>query len=213
MHTPLESLADVMIKNLAVVGLLFVASVAACSKQDTPASPPEPTAERRDADATQPEAPTGTAAIDACRLLSPEEIASVQGEAPARTQLVGDSEGELTVSQCNFMLPAGPNSLAVRVVERGNGPKARDPREVWQETFHAPPPDAADARYTRQHQKVEGVGEEAFWLGNAKSGGLHVLAGSRFIRVNVGGQEDVPAKIAKCSKLAQFVLPRLDAAK
>ena len=150
------------------------------------------------------------AAMDACKLLSHEEIASVQGEAPAKTQLVGETSGELTVSQCNFLLPSGSNSMSVRVVERGDGANARDPREVWQETFHrAASP--APARHARKHEKVDGVGEEAFWLGNAKSGGLHVLAGNRYIRVNVGGQEEVPAKIAKCSKLSQMVLPRLGA--
>ena len=182
--------------------------MAACSKRDAPAPVSEPTADG-DKIAAEPQAPTGSAAIDACKLLTNEEIAAVQGEAPARTQLLGESEGPLTVSQCNFLLPAGSNSLAVRVVERGKGPEARDPREVWQETFHRPPPDAANARFTRQHQKVEGIGEEAFWLGNRKSGGLHVLVGDRYIRINVGGQEEVPAKIEKTTKLAHLIVPRL----
>jgi hypothetical protein len=101
--------------------------------------------------------------------------------------------------------------MAVRLVQRGSGANARDPKAVWQETFHAPPLDPANARYARKPQKVEGVGEEAFWLGNAKSGGLHVLTGNRYIRVSVGGQEEIPAKIEKCSKLSHLVLPRLPA--
>lgn len=200
-------------KRVAVIGLFLAATLSGCSKHDTPAPPPQTTAERSDEAGTEPPAPTGTAAFDACKLLTDEEIASIQGEAPARTQLVGESSGELTVSQCNFLLPSGSNSMAVRVVERGDGANARDPKEVWRETFHAPPPDAANARYARKPQKVDGVGKEAFWLGNAKSGGLHVLTGDRYIRVSAGGQEEIPAKIEKCSKLAQMVLPRLGAAK
>ena len=198
--------------NLAAVAGLFLATtLTGCSKPDAPAPPPQATAERSDEAGAQPSSPTGTAAFDACKLLTNEEIASIQGEAPARTQLMGESNGQLTVSQCNFLLPSGSNSMAVRVVERGTGANARDPKEVWKETFHRPPPDAANARYARKPQKVEGVGEEAFWLGNAKSGGLHVLSGDRFIRINVGGQEEIPAKIEKSSKLSALVLPRLTA--
>lgn len=196
-----------MTKYLFVGALVVATTLSGCSKRE----PAEATAGGRDEIAAEPQAPTGSAAFDVCKLLSNDEIAAVQGEAPASAQLLGESAGQLTVSQCNFLLPAGSNSLAVRVVERGKGPNARNPRDVWQETFHRPPPDAANARFTRQHQKVEGVGEEAFWLGNAKSGGLHVLTGDRYIRINVGGQEEVPAKIAKSSKLAQLILPRLRA--
>ena len=200
-------------KCIAVAGLFLATVLTGCSKRDTPAPSPEATAERSDETATEPSTPNGTAAFDACKLLSNEEIASIQGEAPARTQLVGETNGQLAVSQCNFLLPSGSNSMAVRVIERGTGPNARDPKEVWQETFHGPPPDAANARYARKPQKVDGVGEEAFWLGNAKSGGLYVLSGDRYIRVNVGGQEEIPAKIDKSSKLSHLLLPRLDAQK
>ncbi|CAA9244207.1 MAG: hypothetical protein AVDCRST_MAG42-1878 [uncultured Chthoniobacterales bacterium] len=201
------------IKRVSVAGLFLAATLASCSKRDTPASSVESTADRPGEVAAEPDAPTGTAAFDACKLLSNEEIASIQGEAPARTQLVGESSGQLSVSQCNFLLPSGSNSMAVRVIERGNGPSARDPKEVWHETFQRPALDAASARYAKKHEKVEGVGEEAFWLGNAKSGGLHVLTGNRYIRVNAGGQEEIPAKIEKCSKLAELILPRLNAEK
>lgn len=194
-------------------GFLILAALVGCSKNDTAPPAPQTTAEQAGAtNAMEPGMVSHEPAIDVCKLLSHEEIASVQGEAPARTQLVGESSGQLTVSQCNFLLPSGSNSMAVRVVERGKGPNARDPKEVWKETFHRPPPDPATARYARKSEKVDGLGEEAFWLGNAKSGGLHVLTGNRYIRINVGGQEEIPAKIAKCSKLSQMVLPRLDAA-
>ena len=204
-----------MILNKCVLfGALFITGVlAGCSKPETPSASSPPPSEQTDAPDGEPAAHPGQAAMDACKLLTNEEIASVQGEAPTRSQLVGQSDGGLSVSQCNFLLPAGWNSMAVRVVERGNGPQARDPKEVWQETFHNIPPEVETARKARKPQKVDGVGDEAFWLGNAKTGGLHVLSGDRFIRVSVGGQEEVSAKIAKCSKLAESVLPRLNAAK
>ena len=200
-----------MIK-LVVSGGLFLATIlTGCSTREAPAVSSEPAVEQPEVSGNQSPASSEAAALDACKLLSNEEIASVQGEAPVRAQLVGQSDGQLAVSQCNFLLPSGSNSMSVRVVERGNGPNARDPKDVWQETFHGPSLDPADARHARKPEKVEGVGDEAFWLGNAKSGGLHVLTGNRYIRVNVGGQEEVPAKIEKSSKLAHLIVPRLAA--
>jgi hypothetical protein len=208
----MQNLAMLNTKHVAYAGLLLAITFVGCSKRDTPASSPETTAEQRDDTGAEPQ-PTGTAAFDACKLLTNDEIASIQGEAPARTQLVGESSGPLTVSQCNFLLPSGSNSMAIRVVERGSGANARNPKEVWRETFHGPAPDSANARYARKPERVDGVGEEAFWLGDRKTGGLHVLAGDRYIRVSVGGQEEIPAKIDKCSRLSQSILPRLNAEK
>ena len=201
-----------MTKRALLTALLIAGLLAGCSKTDTSSSTTNPTAEQSTTNPAEPETLSKEASMDACKLLSNEEIAAVQGEPPVRSQLVGQSDGQLAVSQCNFMLATGPKSLAVRVVERGKGAKPRDPKEVWQETFHhSQPTDPATARYARKPQKVEGVGEEAFWLGNEKSGGLHVLKGNRYIRVSAGGVDDLPTKIAKCSKLAEHVLPRLDA--
>jgi hypothetical protein len=201
-----------MTKRVIFAGLL-AGILAGCSERDTPASSSQPSVERRDSSPAPPQAPRDTPAFDACKLLSNEEIASIQGEAPATTQLVGESDGQLSVSQCNFLLPTGTSSLSVRVVERGNGPAPRDPKQVWQETFRRPPPDAATLGEARKFQKVDAVGEDAFWLGDLKSGGLHVLQGNRYIRISLGGQDDLPTKITKCSKLSEFVLSRLHAEK
>jgi len=165
--------------------------------------------EKADAVAPSPTAVTQTTAIDACALLSKEEIASVQGDAPAQTQLVGQSEGGLAVSQCNFLLPVGTNSISLQVVQRAEGPNARDPKQVWQETFHQSPPDAAKSKRARPLQRVDGVGEEAFWVGDLKTGAFYVLKGNSYIRITVGGEEDMEAKLKKSSALAQMILPRL----
>lgn len=199
-----------MIKSVAFASLLIAGAFAACSKRDTPPPASEPTAERTDATAAHPGKAADAPAIDACKLLSNEEITSVQGQAPARTQPVGQSDGQLSVSQCNFLLPIATNSVSLRVVERGDGPKRREPKQVWQETFHANQPDAPSSAKARKPQKVDGVGEEAFWLGDVKRGGLYVLKGNRYIKLSVGGKEDLETKIAKCSRLSAFVLSRLD---
>ena len=57
--------------------------------------------------------------------------------------------------------------------------------------------------------RVEGVGEEAFWLGSPKAGALYVLKGESMVRVSVGGGDDMNTKIEKSKKLAAAVLKRL----
>ena len=201
---------NVLMKKFALVACLLVAGfVGGCSKSDSPAASSKTAIEQADLTVPQPGALNTTPAMDACKLLSNEEIASIQGEAPARTQLVGQSDGRLAVSQCNFLLPTGTSSLSLRVVERSAGGEARDPKQVWRETFRRKGQTVRDPRDATPLTKVDDVGEEAFWVGNAESGGLHVLKGNRYIRLSAGGEEDVQTKITKCSKLAEFVLPRL----
>ena len=58
-------------------------------------------------------------------------------------------------------------------------------------------------------EKIDGVGDEAFWLGNRFGGVLYVLKGNSFFRISVGGAGDKAAKIDKSKKLAQMVLKRI----
>ncbi|MBA3242476.1 MAG: hypothetical protein H0T60_14700, partial [Acidobacteria bacterium] len=56
---------------------------------------------------------------------------------------------------------------------------------------------------------VDGLGEEAFWLGNNKMGALYVLNKNRMVRVSVGGPDEEGSKIEKSKKLAEKALKRL----
>lgn len=168
--------------------------------------------EQADAIAPEPGDATEASAIDACALLSGEEIKSVQGAAPANTRPGGKSDGRFSVSQCYFALPVVTDSITLRVVQRASGADGQDPKKAWQETFHNGTASAAGTarrKRARQPQKVEGLGEEALWLGNLKSGGLYVLKGNSYIRIAVGGPDDLETKIKKASALAAMVLPRL----
>lgn len=57
--------------------------------------------------------------------------------------------------------------------------------------------------------KVEGVGEEAFWTGNAIGGALFVLKDHAYVRISAGGAGDQDAKIARCKAVAQVALTNL----
>jgi len=121
------------------------------------------------------------------------------------------SKGKLSVSQCYFELPTFSNSISLQVVQRGIGAEASDPKQVWNDMFHKeqPPPVDEGARRKEPPERLEGLGDEAFWAGNEKIGALYVLKGSCYIRVSVGGGDDKPTRIKKSRDLAQMALKRL----
>ena len=96
---------------------------------------------------------------------------------------------------------------------KGDGSDARDPKQFWKETFHADKDKekghAEEGEKATAPEKIEGVGDEAFWAGNRVGGTLHVLKGNSFIRISVGGASDKASKIDKSKKLAEMILKRL----
>jgi len=188
-----------------VGGLLAV--FLGCSKPDTPAAV-DPEA---NAAAPSPAASPSGPAVDACSLLTSEEIQTVLGEPLKERKADVSSQGELSGSQCFFELPTFSNSISLQVVQRETGTQASDPKQVWNEMFHKeqPPPVGEGARRKEPPERIEGMGDEAFWAGNEKIGAFYVLKGSYYIRLSVGGGDDKPTKIKNLRNLAQLVLKRL----
>ena len=184
-----------------------MAAFLGCSKPDTP------TLVEAIPHAATPSAPASTdkPGLDACSLLTAEEIQAVQGESLKETKPDTKSDGQLSVSQCYFALPTFSNSISLQVVRRGTGAGASEPRQVWQEMFHKeqPTPVGEGARKNEPPQPIEGIGDEAFWTGNQKLGALYVLQGNSFLRISIGGADDPSTKIKKSRDLAQIVLKRL----
>ena len=56
---------------------------------------------------------------------------------------------------------------------------------------------------------MKGLGDEAFWMGGRKSGGLYVLKGKRHFRLMLGGEPNQARKIEKATQLARSILGRL----
>ena len=57
-------------------------------------------------------------------------------------------------------------------------------------------------------EKIEGLGEEAFWAGNRFGGALYVLEKNYILRISVGGPGDPSAKLARSKALAEKALLR-----
>ncbi len=155
-------------------------------------------------------------------ILTNQEIEAVQRETVKETKLSGSSQSGFTVSQCFFTLPTFSNSISLQLTQKGEGAGARDPKEFWRDTFHEErqkvnerEKDGARAGKKEEEeksappQKVNGVGDEAFWMGSRVGGALYVLKGSNYLRISVGGAGDSSEKIRKSKTLAQKVIARL----
>src|SRR5712692_7670972 len=168
--------------------------------------------------------------IDVCALLTSAEIEAVQGEPVKETKPSEQHGSSFLMSQCFFRTAtfAKSVSLALAVPDPAK-PSAPGPREYWQKQFHPPEqaekekdePGAGQAKAPKKTEEerekelnkprpVGGVGEEAYWVGNAITGALYVLNGNAFLRISVGGEKDDSARIAKTKTLAQKALKRLD---
>src|SRR6266404_1280837 len=114
--------------------------------------------------------------IDACNLLTSKEIESVQGEPLKETKSSGQSGAGLATSQCYFALATAANSISLTVMQKGDGSDARDPKQFWKETFHSDKDKekgrAGEGEKANAQEKIEGIGDEAFWLGNRVGGAL-----------------------------------------
>ena len=185
----------------------LLAAFSGCSKSETPAAPNAQT----EASTPSPAASSVKTPVDACSLLTSDEIKSIQGEAVENTKATPASEGEVASSQCLFQLPTFINSISLQVTQKGSRPGAPDLKQVWRKMF---PPEKLEVRETADGQKkiparkIPGLGEEALWTGGP-AGGLYVLQGSYYLRISVGGADNEETKIKKSTALAQLILKRL----
>lgn len=155
-------------------------------------------------------APATPAPRNACQLLTPREVARVQGEAFQSTKLTEASERGLEISQCFYALPSFTRSVSVDVMRgkalefwRQHFPRAGDEDERERAKPDAKKEPESEAR------PVRGVGDAAVWSGNRMAGALYVLRGETILRVSVGGPGTAEEKIERSKKLAARALRRL----
>ena len=143
------------------------------------------------------------AALQACSLLTSAEIAKVQRETPSEKRETASKRGELDVAQCFYILPTFARSVSLEVA-RGNV-------AALLQRAKAPPAGKEEGEEANDNaiQRVRGLGEEAFWSGSARLGGLYVRRGDLLLRIAVGGRESRAAKLVKLRRLARLALKRL----
>jgi len=150
---------------------------------------------------------------DACSLVSKEEVESVQAAPVNQTKSSEHSDGVFLVSQCFYTAAEFSKSVTLALVQsdQKQGSK-RNPKDFWKEKFDPYEPKAKSGDEKEQGsapKKIEGLGDDAFWVPNRFGGVLYVLRGDAFISIGLGGTDDENTKLKKSKVLAEKALARL----
>jgi len=163
---------------------------------------------------------------DACSLITAEEFNNLQGEPLKDAKAANATDGDLDVSQC-FYAAQTTFSRSVSVVVTQNT-RAKDPseamKELWESRFAAHDDDKDDdadkerkpASAKREEDeegsaaiKVNDLGDEAFWMGDARSGILYVLHNNYYLRISLGGADDQDTRLRKATQIAKTAFDRI----
>jgi hypothetical protein len=173
-----------------------------------------------------------TVKIDACTLVTKEEVAAIQS-APITSALSNDVPiNEFVMSQCYYASSAPDMSASISVTQADpKRPPETTVREYWHQTFdrfnakeeaattepeekpEKGKRDAGREEEEKEHAihlpKIEGIGDEAYWAGSKVGGTLYVLKDEKMLRVSVGGLPNQETKLEKSKALASKALSRL----
>ena len=175
-------------------------------------------------------APESQTKIDACSLITKDELQKVQESPVTDVKPNETSDTSFRFSQCFYTTETFNKSVSLAVTQRNfDSPTARDPKEFWKGTFgryaeqmkekkgKEKEGDEEKKKSLREQdeeggtppKRIEGVGEDAWWTVNRVGGALYALKKNVFIRISVGGPEPEEAKLAKTKALAIKALSRL----
>lgn len=160
--------------------------------------------------------------IDACKLLTGDEIKTIQGDTLKDIKPTARS-GTFIISQCFYATSQFVNSVSLTVTQQSSDTAAENIREFWKQRFWNTGSHDKEREKERDNkakvleeeeegappERVKGVGEEAYSVGDAKFGALYVLKGNKILRISVGGSHSQAERIQKMKVLAQYAISRL----
>lgn len=150
---------------------------------------------------------------DPCAMLSDEEVRAVQGQRPAEKVRSEQQSGLFRLVQCFYRTPDSTSSVSVALaVPAASDNKRSGPREYWRQRFHGLPEATPVGKTKEPPLPQDGLGEEAFWVGDPVDGAIYVLEGPLFLRLSPGGQSEGKLKRERARALAGHVLARLGGA-
>lgn len=150
------------------------------------------------------EAPPGP---DPCTLLTDDEIQRVQEQPVVKRVGTVRQSPSFRVLQCFYQTADFANSVSLALSIAEGGPGAV---RYWNERFHGE--SVNESGPEGPPLPVAGLGEEAYWVGDAKTGAVYALTGDRFLRISIGGVADEATRKARSLALADAAVPRVSLA-
>lgn len=204
-----------MRSSLAILVSASFILLLGCNKTAVPVAQPESVAQST----------VASVKIDPCALLPREQVAGVQSTEITDTKSSETVDGVLLNSQCYYSARESSKSVSFTLTQSGSKNAGGDEvTQQWEQTFgrfkHGREGAEAGAKEGTEKgreenekelapQKIEGLGDEAYWSGNRFGGALYVLRKQYILRISVGGPGDPPAKLARSKELAVKALSSL----
>jgi hypothetical protein len=135
----------------------------------------------------------------------------------------------MVFSQCFFTAAEFSKSVSLSVTQSDPASAVkRSAKEFWEETFGRYDKEEKEREGDKEKKeslrdqkgkgeegesvppkKINGVGDEAYWIGSRVGGALYVLKKNAFVRISVGGPDKEDTRIEKSKALAQKAIERL----
>ena len=162
---------------------------------------------------TETSAQSSPANLDACTLITNDEVAQIQGSSIKETKSSAEANRGFRVAQCFYTATEFSKSVVLSVTQRDpESPGKQTPKEFWIKTFReggAEKEPEREGKKVEPPKKIEGAGDEAYWTGMGSGAALYVLKNDIFIRISIGGSDDEEMKLKKTKALAFKALERL----
>ena len=152
---------------------------------------------------------------DVCRLLSTTSIERAQGGSFASSKPTLHDDGNLTTAQCFYELKPSSRSVSLQLIAR-RAKDGLDPAQLWNNKFHGKKSgsdgDEQDVEEGKSKERrkpperLEGIGDEAFWVDTGRDSALYVLFDSKLLRLSLGGDAKQADKRKNAISLAQEVI-------
>jgi len=160
--------------------------------------------------------------VQACALLNSTDVQGVQGEPVKEIKPSSPPGGGMLLSQCLFRTSNSVKSVTLLLAAPDPANTAAlTPRKFWQRQFHPEQPkqpgggeeakksEPEEEQETPGPRAISGIGEEAYWVGDPRTGALYVLDGELYLRFSVGGVREESARLEKTKALARAALKHL----
>ena len=120
---------------------------------------------------TAPAVASAKPATDACALIEKSEVAAVQGRPVGDAQSSRQESDQFAVSQCFYQTTPFDRSVSLALMQRGPKNADRDAmKEFWARfSGRREAGEEEEEGKSEGAKSVAGVGDEAYWVGNARS--------------------------------------------
>ena len=151
---------------------------------------------------------------DPCVFLTNDDIAAVQGIPPLSAHATSHTSGDVTVSECFYLMPEQSQSVTLELTTSPNA------HQSWEKQFE-PGEEKEEKEKGETHAiEVKGLGVDAFWGGNRVSGALYLLiqcadrsarcaVSDAIMRISIGGGGDLQTKMEHTKELARRAITRM----